>query len=65
MTRAHRVLAGLLFAATLAGVLPASAAAEPVSAADTRAVRVGVALFMIIYLCLFATEGGAFIYFQF
>jgi D-alanyl-lipoteichoic acid acyltransferase DltB (MBOAT superfamily) len=28
-------------------------------------VRVGVAVFMIIYLCIFATEGGAFIYFQF
>ena len=39
MTRAHRVLAGLLFAATLAGFLPASAGAEPVSAADARAVR--------------------------
>ena len=31
----------------------------------TSVVRVGVAVFMIIYLCLFATEGGAFIYFQF
>src|SRR5881396_1160551 len=31
----------------------------------TSAVRVGVAVFMILYLCLFATEGGAFIYFQF
>jgi hypothetical protein len=39
MTRAHRVLAGLLFAATLAGLAPAPAAAEPVSAADTKAVR--------------------------
>jgi alginate O-acetyltransferase complex protein AlgI len=28
-------------------------------------VRVGVALAMLIYLCIFATEGGAFIYFQF
>ncbi len=28
-------------------------------------VRVGGAVFMILYLCLFATEGGAFIYFQF
>ncbi len=27
--------------------------------------RVGVAVFMILYLCIFATEGGAFIYFQF
>ena len=32
---------------------------------QTNAVRVGVAVFMIIYLCMFATEGGAFIYFQF
>jgi D-alanyl-lipoteichoic acid acyltransferase DltB (MBOAT superfamily) len=31
----------------------------------TGAVRIGVAVFMILYLCLFATEGGAFIYFQF
>jgi D-alanyl-lipoteichoic acid acyltransferase DltB (MBOAT superfamily) len=31
----------------------------------TRPVRVGLAVFMILYLCLFATEGGAFIYFQF
>ena len=31
----------------------------------TSAMRVGVAVFMIIYLCIFATEGGAFIYFQF
>jgi D-alanyl-lipoteichoic acid acyltransferase DltB (MBOAT superfamily) len=31
----------------------------------TGAVRVAVAVFMIVYLCLFATEGGAFIYFQF
>jgi D-alanyl-lipoteichoic acid acyltransferase DltB (MBOAT superfamily) len=29
------------------------------------AVRVGIAALMILYLCLFATEGGAFIYFQF
>ena len=28
-------------------------------------VRVGLAVLMILYLCLFATEGGAFIYFQF
>ena len=27
--------------------------------------RVGVAAGMVIYLCIFATEGGAFIYFQF
>jgi len=32
---------------------------------QTSVIRVGVALFMIIYLCSFATEGGAFIYFQF
>jgi D-alanyl-lipoteichoic acid acyltransferase DltB (MBOAT superfamily) len=31
----------------------------------SRAVRVGVAAFMILYLCILATEGGAFIYFQF
>jgi D-alanyl-lipoteichoic acid acyltransferase DltB (MBOAT superfamily) len=28
-------------------------------------VRVGTALGMVVYLCIFATEGGAFIYFQF
>ena len=39
MTSAHRALAGLLFAATLVGLLPGSARAEPVSEADTRAVR--------------------------
>jgi len=32
---------------------------------QTAVVRVGVAAGMILYLCLFATEGGAFIYFQF
>jgi D-alanyl-lipoteichoic acid acyltransferase DltB (MBOAT superfamily) len=32
---------------------------------QTGAVRVGLAVFIILYLCLFATEGGAFIYFQF
>jgi D-alanyl-lipoteichoic acid acyltransferase DltB (MBOAT superfamily) len=32
---------------------------------QANAVRVGVAALMILYLCLFATEGGAFIYFQF
>jgi D-alanyl-lipoteichoic acid acyltransferase DltB (MBOAT superfamily) len=32
---------------------------------ETDVVRIGVAVFMIVYLCLFATEGGAFIYFQF
>lgn len=32
---------------------------------QTSAIRVGVAVFMILYLCLCATEGGAFIYFQF
>jgi D-alanyl-lipoteichoic acid acyltransferase DltB (MBOAT superfamily) len=29
------------------------------------AVRVGIAVCMVLYLCIFATEGGAFIYFQF
>ena len=28
-------------------------------------VRVGVAVFMVLYLCLCASGGGAFIYFQF
>ncbi|MCP5518478.1 MAG: MBOAT family protein [Verrucomicrobiales bacterium] len=32
---------------------------------QTSFVRVGTAAMMILYLCLFATEGGAFIYFQF
>jgi D-alanyl-lipoteichoic acid acyltransferase DltB (MBOAT superfamily) len=32
---------------------------------QTGAVRVGLAVFMILYLCICATEGGAFIYFQF
>ena len=32
---------------------------------QTSVVRVGGAAFMILYLCIFATEGGAFIYFQF
>jgi alginate O-acetyltransferase complex protein AlgI len=32
---------------------------------ETGPVRVGLAVIMIVYLCLFATEGGAFIYFQF
>jgi D-alanyl-lipoteichoic acid acyltransferase DltB (MBOAT superfamily) len=32
---------------------------------ETNMVRVGVAVVMIVYLCTFATEGGAFIYFQF
>ena len=32
---------------------------------ESGVVRIGVAAFMILYLCLFATEGGAFIYFQF
>jgi hypothetical protein len=39
MTRAHRVLACLLFLASGLGLLPAAAHAEPVSAADTQAVR--------------------------
>jgi Domain of unknown function (DUF4864) len=54
MTRAHRVLAGLLFAATLAGFLPTSARAEPVSAADTRAVRAVVEA----QLAAFAEDDG-------
>lgn len=32
---------------------------------QTGVVRVGLAVIMIVYLCTFATEGGAFIYFQF
>lgn len=32
---------------------------------QTSFVRVGAAVFMILYLCIFATGGGAFIYFQF
>jgi D-alanyl-lipoteichoic acid acyltransferase DltB (MBOAT superfamily) len=32
---------------------------------QTGLVRVGLAVFMILYLCVCATEGGAFIYFQF
>ena len=32
---------------------------------QTGVVRVGLAVIMIVYLCIFATEGGAFIYFQF
>ena len=32
---------------------------------EANAVRIGVAALMILYLCVFATEGGAFIYFQF
>jgi D-alanyl-lipoteichoic acid acyltransferase DltB (MBOAT superfamily) len=31
----------------------------------TGTVRMGVAVFMLIYLCLFSSGGGAFIYFQF
>lgn len=54
MTRAHRVLAGLLFAATLAGFLPASARAEPVSAADAKAVRAVVEA----QLAAFADDDG-------
>ena len=54
MTRAHRVLAGLLFAATLAGLLSAPARAEPVSAADTQAVRAVVEA----QLAAFAEDDG-------
>ena len=32
---------------------------------ESSAVRIAVAAVMILYLCVFATEGGAFIYFQF
>ena len=32
---------------------------------QTDAIRVGVAVFMVLYLCLCASGGGAFIYFQF
>ena len=32
---------------------------------ETSPVRVGLAVLMIVSLCTFATEGGAFIYFQF
>jgi hypothetical protein len=31
----------------------------------TGLVRVGVAVFMVLYLCLCSSGGGAFIYFQF
>jgi hypothetical protein len=54
MTRAHRVFAGLLFAASLAGFLPAAAGAEPVSAADTQAVRAVVEA----QLAAFAADDG-------
>ena len=54
MTRAHRVLAGLLFAATLAALLPPAAAADPVSAADTQAVRAVVEA----QLAAFAEDDG-------
>ena len=32
---------------------------------QTGLVRVGVAVFMVLYLCLCGSGGGAFIYFQF
>jgi hypothetical protein len=54
MTRAHRVLSGLLFAATLAAFLPATAAAAPVSAGDTQAVRAVVEA----QLAAFAEDDG-------
>ena len=54
MIRAHRVLAGLLFAMALTGFLPAAAAAEPVSAADTQAVRAVVEA----QLAAFAADDG-------
>ena len=54
MTRVHRVLAGLLFAAALAGGAPAAPAAEPVSAVDTQAVRAVVEA----QLAAFAEDDG-------
>ncbi len=54
MTRAHRVFAGLLFAASLAGFVPGAGAAEPVSAADTEAVRAVVEA----QLAAFAEDDG-------
>jgi hypothetical protein len=54
MTSAHRVLAGLLLAATLTGLLPASAGAQPVSTDDTRAVRAVVEA----QLAAFARDDG-------
>ena len=54
MIRAHRVLAGLLFALALTGFLHAAAAAEPVSAADTQAVRAVVEA----QLAAFAADDG-------
>ena len=35
------------------------------SVLEANATRIAVAVCMIVYLCLFATEGGTFIYFQF
>jgi alginate O-acetyltransferase complex protein AlgI len=35
------------------------------NALEANATRIAVAVFMIVYLCIFATEGGTFIYFQF
>ena len=32
---------------------------------ERTVIRVGLAAAMLVYLCLFATEGGVFIYFQF
>ena len=54
MTRAFRVLAGLLLAAAAVRFLPATAAAEPVSAADTRAARAIVEA----QLAAFAADDG-------
>ena len=54
MNRAHRVFAGLLFAASLAGFVPGAGAAEPVSAADTEAVRAVVEA----QLAAFADDDG-------
>ena len=54
MTRAHRVLAGLLFAASLLGLLPSAAHAERVSSADSKAVRAVVEA----QLAAFAEDDG-------
>ena len=54
MTRAHRVLAGLLFTASLLGLLPSAAHAERVSASDSKAVRAVVEA----QLAAFAEDDG-------
>jgi hypothetical protein len=54
MIRAHRVLACLLFAASGLGLLPVAAHAEPVSTADSKAVRAVVEA----QLAAFAEDDG-------